>query len=141
MQASVKIGLFLGASALAGLAQAQPGAAQTETVSGARSGSVNPPMPYNPTEATIKKSNSFAGTPLKPQANEPGKIEFPNVRAPAPAAQPYQGQPVPTYNLQNAWPKKAEPAPRPVVRQPPPAPRTPVPDPVIRRLPSVSTSR
>jgi hypothetical protein len=126
MQASVKLGLVLAASALAGLAQAQPGAAQTETVGGARSGDVNQPMQYNPKEATIKKSNNFVGTPLKPQANEPS---------------PYQGQPVPTYNLQNAWPKKAEPAPRPVVRQPPPAPRTPVPDPVIRRLPSVSTSR
>lgn len=140
MQASVKLSLVLAVMALAGLAQAQTGAAQTETIGAARSGNVDQPTPYNPKEVTIKKSNNFAGTPLKPQAKEPGKIEFPNVRAPAPA-QPYQGQSVPTYNLQNAWPKKVDPAPRPVVRQPPPAPRTPAPDPVIRRLPSVSTNR
>ena len=90
------------------VAQAQTGAAQTETVGGARSG-------------------SFAGTPLTPQAKEPGRIEVPNATAPGQAAQPYQGQPVPTYHLQDAWPRKVESAPKPVVRQPPAAPRTTTP--------------
>lgn len=91
MHATPKLVALLAATALAGLAHAQTGAAQTETVGGAQS--------------------NFAGTPLAPQPKEPGKVELPNVKAQSAPSAAYKGQPVRTFNLTNSWPKKVESAP------------------------------